>query len=432
MCIRDRNRPDQLNTIVPPMPDEIEGAVGLAERDQNIKVIVLRGAGRAFCAGYDFGGGFQHWGEGMMTDGQWDPGKDFAMVTARETGPTQKFSVDRTKTRHSDGAELGCRTPCLLYTSNGGLLMGIMLTKYPEKFGALVCSVPLLDMKRYHLLLAGASWVAEYGDPDNPNDWEFISEYSPYQNISATRTYPPVLFTTSTRDDRVHPGHARKMVAALEAAGHRIWYYENIEGGHAGACLLYTSRGLLGGLEHHRVAGRQRRSQFPGSHQDREVPRNDLSHHPERLMEVVGNGVVVDLRQRTLLGADRRGEIPEMISCQRNVGGQRLPNRLAVVPDFGERERVFVRVNAIGDLVQDRRPLGRGGFAPPGGGRVRGVECLFDVGLIRARHLAERLAGDRRRVLEIQTLGWGDPLAPDEVVVPGLIRHCLLYTSRCV
>jgi prolyl oligopeptidase len=119
--------------------------------------------------------------------------------------------------------------------SNGGLLMGIMLTKYPEKFGALVCDVPLLDMKRYHLLLAGASWVAEYGDPDNPDDWKFISEYSPYQNISASRQYPPVLFTTSTRDDRVHPGHARKMTAALEAAGHRVWLYENIEGGHAGA-----------------------------------------------------------------------------------------------------------------------------------------------------------------------------------------------------
>jgi prolyl oligopeptidase len=119
--------------------------------------------------------------------------------------------------------------------SNGGLLMGIMLTKYPEKFGALVCSVPLLDMKRYHLLLAGASWMAEYGDPDNPADWEFISEYSPYQNISATRRYPPVLMTTSTRDDRVHPGHARKMTAALQAAGHRVFYYENIEGGHAGA-----------------------------------------------------------------------------------------------------------------------------------------------------------------------------------------------------
>jgi prolyl oligopeptidase len=119
--------------------------------------------------------------------------------------------------------------------SNGGLLMGIMLTKYPEKFGALVCDVPLLDMRRYHLLLAGASWVAEYGDPENPDDWEFISEYSPYQNISATRDYPPVLMTTSTRDDRVHPGHARKMTAALQAAGHRVWYYENIEGGHAGA-----------------------------------------------------------------------------------------------------------------------------------------------------------------------------------------------------
>jgi prolyl oligopeptidase len=119
--------------------------------------------------------------------------------------------------------------------SNGGLLMGIMLTQYPELFGALVCQVPLLDMRRYHLLLAGASWVAEYGNPDDPADWEFISEYSPYQNVSADAEYPPVLLTTSTRDDRVHPGHARKMTAALEAAGHRVWYYENIEGGHAGA-----------------------------------------------------------------------------------------------------------------------------------------------------------------------------------------------------
>lgn len=119
--------------------------------------------------------------------------------------------------------------------SNGGLLMGIMLTKFPELFGALVCQVPLLDMKRFHLLLAGASWVAEYGDPDNPGDWKFISEYSPYQNIDATKRYPPVLVTTSTRDDRVHPGHARKMTAALEQTGQPVWYYENIEGGHAGA-----------------------------------------------------------------------------------------------------------------------------------------------------------------------------------------------------
>ncbi len=119
--------------------------------------------------------------------------------------------------------------------SNGGLLMGVMLTRYPELFGALVCSVPLLDMRRFHLLLAGASWVAEYGDPDNPDDWAFISEYSPYQNISADKTYPPLLITTSTRDDRVHPGHARKMTAALEESGHPVHYYENIEGGHGGA-----------------------------------------------------------------------------------------------------------------------------------------------------------------------------------------------------
>ena len=119
--------------------------------------------------------------------------------------------------------------------SNGGLLMGIMLTQYPELFAALVCQVPLLDMKRFHLLLAGASWIAEYGDPDDPEEWAFISRYSPYQNIRTDKTYPPVLITTSTRDDRVHPGHARKMTAALEEAGHPVWYYENIEGGHAGA-----------------------------------------------------------------------------------------------------------------------------------------------------------------------------------------------------
>jgi enoyl-CoA hydratase len=107
------NRPDQLNTIVPPMPDEIEAAVGLAERDPAVKVIVLRGAGRAFSAGYDFGDGFQQWGEAMNTDGRWDPGKDFAMVSARETGPTQKFSVDRTKVRHSAVARLVCRTPAV-------------------------------------------------------------------------------------------------------------------------------------------------------------------------------------------------------------------------------------------------------------------------------------------------------------------------------
>ncbi len=90
-------------------------------------------------------------------------------------------------------------------------------------------------MKRFHLLLAGASWIAEYGNPDDPDDWAFIGQYSPYQNIGTDRRYPPVLITTSTRDDRVHPGHARKMAAALEQAGHQGRYYENIEGGPARA-----------------------------------------------------------------------------------------------------------------------------------------------------------------------------------------------------
>lgn len=119
--------------------------------------------------------------------------------------------------------------------SNGGLLMGVMLTRYPELFGAIVCQVPLLDMRRYHLLLAGASWIAEYGDPDKPQEWEYLGKYSPYQNARADRTYPPILLTTSTRDDRVHPGHARKMAARLEEQGHTVWYHENIEGGHGGA-----------------------------------------------------------------------------------------------------------------------------------------------------------------------------------------------------
>ena len=113
--------------------------------------------------------------------------------------------------------------------------MGVMLTRYPELFGAIVCQVPLLDMRRYHLLLAGASWMAEYGDPDNPDEWAYIGEYSPYQHIDADTDYPPILVTTSTRDDRVHPGHARKFVARLEETGHRVSYYENIEGGHGGA-----------------------------------------------------------------------------------------------------------------------------------------------------------------------------------------------------
>ncbi len=119
--------------------------------------------------------------------------------------------------------------------SNGGLLVGACFTRRPELFGAVICQVPLLDMKRYNKLLAGASWMAEYGNPDVSEDWAFIRNYSPYHNVKKDKRYPRVFFTTSTRDDRVHPAHARKMVARMTAMGHPVYYYENTEGGHAGA-----------------------------------------------------------------------------------------------------------------------------------------------------------------------------------------------------
>ncbi len=116
--------------------------------------------------------------------------------------------------------------------SNGGLLVGATMLQRPELFRAVVCQVPLLDMKRYSHLLAGASWMGEYGNPDVPEDWAFIAKYSPYQNVKKGVKYPRVLFTTTTRDDRVHPGHARKMVARMKEQGHDVLYFENTEGGH--------------------------------------------------------------------------------------------------------------------------------------------------------------------------------------------------------
>ena len=117
--------------------------------------------------------------------------------------------------------------------SNGGLLVGAVFTQHPELFNAVVCRVPLLDMKRFNHLLAGASWMGEYGNPDIPDEWAYIKKYSPYQNVFKDKKYPVVFFNTSTRDDRVHPGHARKMTAKMEAQGHKVYYYENTEGGHA-------------------------------------------------------------------------------------------------------------------------------------------------------------------------------------------------------
>jgi len=124
----------------------------------------------------------------------------------------------------------------ILGGSNGGLLVGNMLIRRPDLFGAVVCQVPLLDMQRYSHLLAGASWLEEYGDPDQPEDWAYLRTLSPYHNVAAGVAYPPVLFMTTTRDDRVHPGHARKMFAKMRDLGCDVHYFENIEGGHgAGA-----------------------------------------------------------------------------------------------------------------------------------------------------------------------------------------------------
>ena len=116
--------------------------------------------------------------------------------------------------------------------SNGGILITNMLVRYPDHFGALFCTIPLIDMRRYSKLLAGASWIAEYGDPDTPQEWEWLQTYSAYQLAKPGQTYPPILFVTTRRDDRVHPGHARKMAAKLQAMGYEAYFYEPAAGGH--------------------------------------------------------------------------------------------------------------------------------------------------------------------------------------------------------
>lgn len=119
--------------------------------------------------------------------------------------------------------------------SNGGLLVGAVFTQRPELFNAVVCQFPLLDMLRYHKLPPGASWMGEFGNPDIPEERAFIEKYSPYQNLQEDVEYPDVLFVTSSFDDRVHPGHARKMAARMEALGNKVHYWEETEGGHGAA-----------------------------------------------------------------------------------------------------------------------------------------------------------------------------------------------------
>lgn len=165
--------------------------------------------------------------------GEFGPGWHESAIKEHRMRCYEDFSAvarDLIARKITSRAHLGC-----MGGSNGGLLVGNMLTQYPDLFGAIVCEQPLLDMQRYTKLLAGASWTGEYGDPDKPEEWAYIQHFSPYHNVKKDVKYPRTLFTSSTRDDRVHPSHARKMVLRMEQQGHDVLYYENVEGGHAGA-----------------------------------------------------------------------------------------------------------------------------------------------------------------------------------------------------
>ena len=182
------NRPEQLNTIVPPMPDEIEAAIGLAERNPDIKVIILRGAGRAFCAGYDFGGGFQHWGESMMTDGRWDPGKDFAMVSARETAPTQKFMAIW---RSSKPVIAQVHGWCVGGASDYALCADLVLASEDAVIGtphSRMWGTYLSGMWMYRLSFSKAKWHSLTGRPLSGRqaaEIELINEAVPFDRLES-------------------------------------------------------------------------------------------------------------------------------------------------------------------------------------------------------------------------------------------------------
>lgn len=182
------NRPEALNTIVPPMPDEVEAAVDHAERDPAVKVIVLRGAGRAFCAGYDFGGGFGHWGESMNTDGTWDPGKDFAFTTGRATSPTQKLMAIW---RASKPVIAQVHGWCVGGASDFALAADIVIasddavigTPYARMWGAY-----LSGMWLYRMSLAKVKWHSLTGEPltgREAAEVELINEAVPFERLEA-------------------------------------------------------------------------------------------------------------------------------------------------------------------------------------------------------------------------------------------------------
>lgn len=159
------------------------------------------------------------WHEGGMKEKKQNSFDDFYAVTE-----------DLIRKKVSSPANLGA-----FGWSNGGLMAGVLFTQRPDLFNAVVVGAPLLDMKRYTKMLAGASWIGENGDPDIPEEWEYIKKYSPYHNVHADKEYPEVFFVTSTKDDRVHPGHARKMAAKMNDMGHPLLYQETLEGGHGAA-----------------------------------------------------------------------------------------------------------------------------------------------------------------------------------------------------
>jgi len=194
-----------------PLQPAYSGSIGRAWLDQGGVYVVtnIRGGG-------EYG---PRWHQAALQENRLRTCEDFAAV-----------SEDLIARGITSPAHLGA-----MGGSNGGLLMGNMLTLYPHLYGAIVSEVALLDMRRYTHLSAGASWIAEYGDPDQPEEWEFIRTFSPYENAKPGLACPPVLFTTSTRDDRVGPVHARKMHAKMKALGYDSSFYENLEGGHSAA-----------------------------------------------------------------------------------------------------------------------------------------------------------------------------------------------------
>ncbi len=191
--------------------------------------------------------------------------------------------------------------------------------------------------------------------------------------------------------------------------------------------------GLFGGLEHDAVAGGERRRDLPGGHQQREVPGNDLADNAERLMEVIGDGVVVDFRDRAFLRAEHASVVTEVVDRQGHVGIGRLADRLAVVEGFDQGQGGEIVFDPVGDLEQDARTVGGGRAAPGVLGLVGGVERQFDVLGGRAGDTGQDLAGDRRQIVEIFAADRGDPLAANEVVelrldqiLAGEIGYCFL------